>query len=171
MSFRKPNFLRLGPGILLVIAWLYMITWCVFMAIAAFQPNAGEWGIEEYALTGAGLLPIILIPAYLYVCVRRKQPPWVRPCLPWVVRIMHISIILAICDSWIAGTGRRAPLFSRTMWAMSDGGTRGSIGFGYSLTYHRQMGGEYGPEIWFWFCPFTVSWTSEHIGLRWLWQC
>jgi hypothetical protein len=117
-------------------AWLYMVAWGVFMAISAFQSNAGRWAFEDWVLTGAGLLPIILIPVYLVRCVCRKQPPRVRPWLPWVVRIMYVSIILAICDSWIDGTNRRAPLLSHTTWAMNDGGTRGSVGFGYFLTYH-----------------------------------
>ena|SRR5208283_718204 len=170
MSSGTPKFLRSGPGILLAIAWLYMVAWGVWIAIPAFQPNAGGWEFEEWVVTGAWLVPIILIPLYLTGCVRRKQPLRLKPWLPWVVRIMYVSIILAICDSWIAGTDRRAPLFSHTTWGMSDGGTRVSVGFGYSLTYHRTMGGEHGPEVWFWFSPFTVRYTSQHIGLRWVWQ-
>jgi hypothetical protein len=159
-----------GPGIPFALAWLYFVAWGSFMAVSVFQPDAGGWELEEWLLTTALLVPIVVIPIYLVRCVRRKQPPRFRPWLPWAARIMYVSIILAICDSWVAGTERRAPLFSITTWAMSDGGTRGSVGFGYSLTYYRRMGGVHGPEVWFWFTPFTVSWTTERIGLRWLWQ-
>ena len=169
-SFRATSLVKSGPGILLVIAWLYMVTWGVFMAISAVQPDAGGWEFDEWVMTGACLLPIIIIPAYLIRCVIRKRLPRFRPWLPWVVRVVYVSFALALCDSWIAGTDRRAPLFSRASWAMSDGGTRGSLGFGYCLTYHRSMGGEHGPEVWFWFSPCTIRFTSEHIGLRWFWQ-
>jgi hypothetical protein len=30
------------------------------------------------------------------------------------------------------------------------------------------MGGEHGPEIWYWFTPFTVYRTTERTGIRWL---
>lgn len=159
-----------GVGILLALAWLYMVAWGVFMAVSSFQPDAGGWELGEWLMTAALLVPIILIPVYLAHCVRKKHQPQMRPWLPWVVRMMYVSIILAMCDSWAAGTERRAPVFSITTWAMEDGGTRGSVGFGYSLTYYRRMGGIHGPELWFWFTPFTVSWTTEHTGLRWLWQ-
>ncbi len=159
-----------GVGILLALAWLYMLGWGVFMAASVFQQDAGGWELGEWLMTAALLVPIILIPVYLAHCVRRKQPPRLRPWLPWLVRVMYVSVILAVCDSWAAGSERRAPIFSVTTWAMRDGGTRASVGFGYSLTYYRRMGGEHGPEVWFWFTPFTVSWTTEHIGLRWLWH-
>jgi hypothetical protein len=121
-------------------------------------------------MAGALLVLTILIPAYLAYCARHKQPPRFRPWLPWVVRIMLVSVLLAACDSWSAGTERRAPVFSMTTWKMKDGGTTGSVGFGYCLTYYRRMGGVQGPEVWFWFAPHRFSWTTEHIGLRWLWQ-
>jgi hypothetical protein len=172
---REPSFgafqvLRSAPAIVLEVVWLYELAWAGFFGVAAFQPNAGGWEFEGWVLTGALLVPIILIPVYLSYSVRRGSPPQFRHWLPWVVRVMYVSVILAICDSWAAGTERRAPLFSKVTWAMKDGGTRGSVGLGYSLTYHRKMGGEHGPEVWFWFTPFTVRWTSEHVGLRWLWQ-
>lgn len=169
-SFGALRVLRSKPAIILEAAWLYMFAWAVFFGVAALRPDAGRWEFEEWVLTGALLVPIVLIPAYLRYCVRRRSLPKFRHCIPWIVRVMYVSIILAMCDSWAAGTERRAPLFSRVTWAMSDGGTRGSVGFGYSLTYHRTMGGEHGPEVWFWFMPFTVRWTSEHVGLRCLWQ-
>ena len=162
--------LKSGPAVVLEIGWLYLLAWAVFFAVDAFQPDAGGWEFEEWVLTGALMIPLVLIPVYLGYNVRHGLLPQCRHWLPWVVRLMYVSVILAICDSWAAGTERRAPLFSKVTWAMRDGGTRGSVGFGYSLTYHRKMGGEHGPEVWFWFAPFTVRWTSEHVGLRWIWH-
>lgn len=164
------HLIRSAGGALLVLVWLYMVAWGVFTAISAFRPDAGGWEIGEWLITGALLLPIILIPLYLKRCLREKQAPGLKRWLPWVVRVMCLSIVLAMLDSWIAGTERRAPLFSITTWAMSDGGTRGYLGFGYSLTYYRRMGGVYGPEVWFWFTPFTISFTTGHVGVGWLWQ-
>jgi len=53
---------------------------------------------------------------------------------------------------------------------MEDGGTTGHVGFGYSLIYHREMIGEDGPEIWFWFTPLRLSFTSAKTGVRWIWS-
>ena len=162
--------LKTKPAIVLAVLWLYMLAWGVFFATAAFEPDAGDWEFETCVLTGALLVPLVLIPVYLGHCVNRKLMPQFRHWLPWVLRIAYVSVLLAICDSWAAGTDRRAPLFSKSTWSMSDGGTRGSIGLGYSLTYYRRLGGEHGPEVWFWFSPFTIRWTSEHVGVRWLWK-
>ncbi len=159
-----------GATIVLGLTWLYMLAWGVFMAVSALQPDAGGWELGEWVMTGALLVPIIFIPFYLVGCVRRKQAPRFRQWLPWVFRLMCLSLVLAMLDSWVAGTNRRAPLFSKVIWATRDGGTRGSIGFGYTLEYHRTIDGEQGPEVWFWFAPFTVSWTTTHTGFRWLWQ-
>jgi hypothetical protein len=169
-SFGAFQVLKSRPAILLEAGWFYLLAWAVFFAFAACQPDSGGWEFEEWILTGALLIPIVLIPVYLIHKVRHRSLPQFRQWLPWVVRVIYVSVILAICDSWAAGTARRAPLFSKVTWAMSDGGTRGSVGFGYSLTYHREMGGEHGPEVWFWFAPFSVRWTSDHVGLRWIWQ-
>jgi hypothetical protein len=170
MSSDTPHLQASGPGILLALAWLYFVAWGDWMAVAAFGPDAGRWELGEWLMTGAVLVPIILIPLYLIHCVRQRQPPRLRDWLPWVARMMYISLILAMCDCWAAGTERRTPIFSSTIWGMSDGGTRGYVGFGYFLTYYRRMGGVQGPEVWFWFTPFTVSATTEHVGLHWLWQ-
>jgi hypothetical protein len=158
---------RSASGIVLSLAWLYMVGWGVLLGISAFQPNAGGWGFEAWILTVADLVPVLLIPIYLVRCVRRKQPPRLRSWLPWVLRLMYVSIMLAVCDSWAAGTHHLG--FSVPLWMMSDGGTTGSMGFGYSLTFYKEISGEYGPEVWFWFTPFTVSWTTKHTGVRWLW--
>ena len=100
---------------------------------------------------------------------KQRISPRTKKVLLWLFRAIYVSIILGICDSWVAGTARRDTLFSKTSWAMSDGGTRGYVGFGYSLTYYRRMGGKHGPEIWFWFTPFRLCWTSEQIGANWIW--
>lgn len=162
--------LKSWPAITLEAAWFYLLGWLVCFAIATFQPNSGRWEFEEWLLTAALLLPIVMIPWYLGRSVKHRSLPQFRHWLPWVARAIYVSIILALCDCWMASTERRVTPFSKGTWAMSDGGTRGSVGFGYALTYHRQMGGEYGPEVWFWFAPFTVRCTTEHTGLRWLWQ-
>jgi hypothetical protein len=88
----------------------------------------------------------------------------------WLIRAMYVSIILGLCDSWIASTSHRDTFFSKERWELRDGGTRGYVGFGYSLTYYREMGGEHGPEIWFWFTPFRIYWTSKRIGASWIWS-
>ena len=95
-----------------------------------------------------------------------------RRILVWMVRAMYISVILAICDVWTAGTKRDFTLFSKNTWEMSDGGTKGYIGFGYSMIYFRRLGGEpFGPVIWFWFTPVVVDATGHRgIQVRWLWS-
>jgi hypothetical protein len=57
------------------------------------------------------------------------------------------------------------------LWQMRDGGSTGSVGFGYFLTYYRRMDGQaYGPEVWFWFTPFVISAAHRHIEVRWIWK-
>lgn len=157
-------------GILLVLVWCYFLLWGLFIVVSGLRADSGDWGLGAWLMIGAVLIPILLIPRYLYDCARRKQAPGFKPWLPWVFRLMCLSIILAMVDSWAEGTDRRDPLFSYRVYKLKDGGTGGSVGLGYSLTYYRAMGGAHGPEVWFWFTPFTVSWTTEHVGLRWLWQ-
>lgn len=164
------NLLQSRAGLLLVLAWCYFLLLGVFMAITGLQTDSGGWGLGDWLMAGALLIPIILIPRYLGGCVRRQQAPSFKRWFPWVFRLMCLSIILAMLDSWAAGTERGAPLVSVTTWGLKDGGTSGSVGLGYSLIYHRAMGGRHGPEVWFWFMPFTVSWTTERVSLRWLWQ-
>ena len=163
------HFRQSRVGMFLVLAWCYFLLWGFFIAVAALQTDSGGWGFSEWVFSGALLVPIIGIPLYLGGCARRKQAPRLKPWSAWVFRLICLSIILAMLDSWAAGTERRVPLFSITTGGLKDGGTRGSFGLGYSLTYYRAMGGVHGPEVWFWFTPFTVSWTTEHVGFRWLW--
>lgn len=166
----KLRFLRSGAGMMLALLWLYMIGWAIFLGMSAFQANAGGWELGEWLMTGAMLIPIIAIPVYMARCARRNASPSLKLWLTWLMRIAYVSLILAMLDSWSAGTDRRAPLFSKGIWAMRDGGTRGYVGFGYFLTYYRRIGGVHGPEVWFWFTPFTVSSTTKHVGIRWIWQ-
>ena len=86
----------------------------------------------------------------------------------WLFYAMCISTILGIVDCWVAGTAYRNTLFSLPMWKLRDGGTTGYIGFGYSLTYFRKIDGEHGPEISYWFIPFSVYHTTERTGVRWV---
>jgi hypothetical protein len=95
-------------------------------------------------------------------------PPWLASLLLWALVAACVSIILGLSDCWVAGTARRDTVFSKTVWATRDGGTRGYLGLGYSLTYYRAMSGEHGPEIWFWFTPFRMYWTTERHGFSWL---
>jgi hypothetical protein len=92
----------------------------------------------------------------------------IKKILLWLLCAMGVSTILGIADCWIAGTSHRGTAFSVPVWKLSDGGTSGYIGFGYSLTYYRKMGGEHGSEIWYWFTPFSVYHTTERTGIRWL---
>jgi hypothetical protein len=92
----------------------------------------------------------------------------IKKILFWLLCAMIVSIIFGITDCWVAGTSHRNTLFSVPVWKLSDGGTSGYVGLGYSLTYYRKMGGEHGSEIWYWFTPFTVYHTSERTGVRWL---
>lgn len=91
-----------------------------------------------------------------------------KKILLWLFYAMCISTILGIVDCWVAGTAYRNTLFSLSMWKLRDGGTTGYIGFGYSLTYYRKIDGEHGPDISYWFAPFSVYHTSERTGVRWL---
>jgi hypothetical protein len=100
-----------------------------------------------------------------------QEPKRWKRVLLWLFRAVSVSVILALCDCWSAGTARRDTVFSKTSWAMDDGGTRGYTGFGYFLTYYRRMDATLcGPSVWFWFTPFTVSMARGSFEVRWLWR-
>src|ERR1035437_126713 len=86
----------------------------------------------------------------------------------WLIYTLCASLMLGAIDCWIAGTNYRDTVFSKTIWMLKDGGTTESVGLGYSITYYRKMQGEHGPEIWYWFLPFTVYHTTERSGVRWI---
>jgi hypothetical protein len=72
-------------------------------------------------------------------------------------------------DCW-AGYFLNSTVCSIPIWAMKDGGSTGSVGFGYYLTYYRKMDGRaYGPEVWFWFTPVVISAAHQNVEVRWLW--
>lgn len=162
----RVKILLAWPGILLSLLWLYMFGWAIFIVVNVFRPNAGRLELEDWVLAGADLLPLILIPAYLIHCARRNQPPRLRPWWPWVARLVYVSFIFAMCDCW-AFAERGAPVFMHETWR-TRGYTFGGIGFGYLLTCHRDAD-NYGPEVWFWFTPFTISLTTQNVGFQWFW--
>ena len=153
----------------LILVSLYSATVCVWFLVSALNPDAGEWDIWSFVILSVYVVPAILIPIFLFRAFRQKRSVRLGRVLPWVFRAVYVSVILAIWDSWSAGTDRRDTLFSKASWAMRDGGTRGYVGFCYSLTYYRRIGGEHGPEVWFWFTPFRLYWTSSRVGVSWLW--
>src|SRR2546430_2463353 len=88
----------------------------------------------------------------------------------WIVRVMCLSVILAMCDTWTALEYRQT-FFSTTSWKMKDGGSTGHTGFLYSLVFWRSIdGAARGPEIWFWFTPFVLDAAHNHMRIRLLWQ-
>jgi hypothetical protein len=86
----------------------------------------------------------------------------------WVLCALCISLVLGAIDCWLSGTSFRNTFFSITTSKLRDGGTTSHVGLGYSLVYYRKMNGERGPEIWYWFLPFSIYQTSERTGVRWL---
>src|SRR5260221_368398 len=83
-------------SVMLGVAWLFLVAWGVFLVVLVYQPDAGRWELGDWLMTAVFLVPIVVIPVYLANCVCRKQPPRLRPWLPWSVRVMYVSIILAI---------------------------------------------------------------------------
>lgn len=154
-----------------ILAWLYVTVYAVFVLLSALQPpGIGTWDISDYLFLSMFFVPVVLIPIFLIRSFRKKRHLRFGKILPWVFRVMYISIIFALCDSWWATT-HRGTIFSRTEWKMKDGGTKGYIGFGYQLTYFRRIGGShYGPEVWFWFTPFVVDLGHKHAQLCWVWN-
>lgn len=114
-------------GTLLVFVWCYFLLWGLFIVVTGLRADSGDWGLGVWLMIGAVLIPILLIPLYLYDCALRRQAPGFKPWLPWVFRLMP-SILLAMVDSWAAGTDRRDPLFSYREYKLKDGGTGGSVG-------------------------------------------
>ncbi|MBI5388020.1 MAG: hypothetical protein HZA90_25430 [Verrucomicrobia bacterium] len=85
---------------------------------------------------------------------------------------MCLSLVLELCDIW-AATRSWDTWFSKCAFICKDGGTSGYVGFGYLLLYHRSGGlpaPEIGPEIWYWFLPFTICDTNEKTGISWVWS-
>lgn len=144
--------------------FLYLAAFALWLLVSALQPGSGDWDFWTVIILGVYAVPAGIIPFFLFRAFRERRCLRFNKGLPWVFRAACVSIILAICDSWWA-TGHTNTLFSKTTWATSDGGTRGYVGFGYSLTYYRSMGGRHGPEIWFWFTPFRLYWTTEGHGV------
>ena len=164
LSSVKPKILLSGPGIFLALVWLYMAGWGTYIAARVFGRDAGRLEFEDWVLIGADLIPILLIPIYLGRCVCRGRAPLLRPWFPWVVRLMYVSIIFAMCDCW-AFAERGAPILTRITWK-TRGYSFGGIRFGYCLTCSGDEH-EYGPVVWFWFSPVTITMTNGHCGIRW----
>ncbi|MDB6022165.1 MAG: hypothetical protein JWQ04_2022 [Pedosphaera sp.] len=92
-----------------------------------------------------------------------------RKILIWVIRAVCLSIMLAMLDCWSA-CYMRCTVFSITQFKLKDGGTTGSVGFGYFLTYYRELGGPLeGPVIWFWFSPVVIDAAHPGIRFHWIW--
>ena len=159
--------LRTKAGIVLSLIWLYTLIWAVRRGLTSFGEDVRHEGLEAWLSVGTLAIPVVLIPAYLLACARRQQRPRVKRWLPWVGRMFYVSIILALCDVWTARNYPHGAWFSTRVWAYKDGGTERFVGFGYSLTYHRHMSVAVGPEVWFWFAPFTIAYHTGYVGLRW----
>jgi hypothetical protein len=89
---------------------------------------------------------------------------------PWVIRALSLSLVLAMIDCW-SGFFLGSTPCSLSLYKLRDGGTTGSIGFGYCLTYYRQLDARvYGPEVWFWFTPFVLSAAHNRLEVHWVWK-
>ena len=92
---------------------------------------------------------------------------FVKRAWPWVVRALYLSVFLAICDCVVASRGDT--IFSKRTWAMTDGGTCGYVGFGYSLTYYRPLDASLcGPVVRFWHLPFEISFARSEPEILWV---
>lgn len=156
-------------AILALLLTLYLTTLAGGLSYLAWQSGFAAMDAWAWVILGVHVGAAVTLPVLWFRARRQKRTIRMGKVLPWVVRVMYLAVTLAICDSWAAGTDRRDTLFSQAVWATSDGGTRGYNGFGYCLTYHRRLGGEFGPEIWFWFTPFRLYYTSTRVGACWLW--
>src|SRR5688572_14189204 len=95
----------------------------------------------------------------------RLKPEFFRKC---AVYSLCASLILATCDVWTSMQFRKT-WFSTNSWKLKDGGSTGHTGFLYSLVFWRDMDGNYGPEIWFWFTPVVISGAGGGVSVRWIW--
>jgi hypothetical protein len=150
-------------AILLVLLWFYLLVWGIFITIKAFQENE----FEDWILAVTFLAPPIALTLYLIRCWLRKQAPRFNPWFPWVLRLMCVSVIFAMCDSW-AFAERGYPLLTHITWR-TKGQISGGIGFGYFLTCSTEVD-DFGTDVWFWYAPCTVSLTYKHVAIHWLWN-
>ena len=82
--------------------------------------------------------------------------------------VLVLSLLVGMADFSLALFGYR-PILSKYVAVLRDGGTTVHVGFGYRLVQWQRLDGDVGPEIWFWFLPFTVSDTTQRKGIHWIW--
>jgi len=118
-------------SVALILAWLYATVYAVFLLVSALQPNnAGTWDVASCLFMGLFFLPSMLISIFLIRSFRKRRHLRLGKILPWVFRIMYISLIFALCDCWWMTT-RGQTIFS--MRTVKAGSSVGYSGFGYSF--------------------------------------
>jgi hypothetical protein len=98
---------------------------------------------------------------------------WTRQLLVRMVRIMYVSVILAMYDLCTLSVGGSSTVFSIPT-SRTGNGDAIFIGFGYILLNHediyRDRAKTFGPEIWFWFTPVIVDAAHGGVQVHWLWS-
>ena len=148
--------------------WLYSVTFALWFASHSLPSHNDDWDRWSIILVSVHLAPVILIPAWLIPLTVKRRPVRFAKWFRSLIGAACLPLLLAMLDAWSAGSARGKPLFSVPIWKMSDGGTTGYFGPGYIFTYYRRMGGERGPEFWFWFSPVQLRYTTKRIGFEWL---
>jgi hypothetical protein len=82
--------------------------------------------------------------------------------------VVGLSLLVGLTDFGLALFGYR-PTLSKHIAVLRDGGTTIHVGFGYRLVHWQRLDGDLGPEIWFWFLPFSISETTQRKGIHWIW--
>jgi len=96
---------------------------------------------------------------------RKRTITWKRSG-SWALRVICLSVILAIADTAIelrAGT----PFFS--LPAKRTKHEAIYVGFGYTLRYYTYHGGRPGPDLWFWFAPIRIQMWGQS-SVHWIWS-
>jgi hypothetical protein len=163
------------------------VLWTFFALFieAEWLPCQPEWRPLHHA--GIFISGFVLFSGFWFAFygIRRaflgKKPArrWARRLIISAVSAVALSFSLGLADFCLAAVGR-SPIFSVNATKRIDmGGQTVYVGFGYVVVQQYKMGWEdesgmeigpeKGPEIWYWFLPFTINDTTQKTGIRWIW--
>ena len=154
---------------LILAIWVYTLAIIGSVGSDVALARLGEKPYWFVAVLSAHSVAAILIPIWVFYTWVKTRHRRTGHFLSLTIRAIYLSVVLAMLDAWTSTSDRRDTLFSHRTSMLRDGGTSLYWGFGYAMNYHREIQGERGPEIWFWFTPVRILYTSERTGFRWLW--
>lgn len=155
-------------AIILIVLSCYLVVETTAYLIWLFRDFQGGWDLGGILRLNFEMSPTVVLPLLIIWAYYSKKPILYRRILAWVIRVIYVVIILALCDCCSICTRGRALFAIHTERSKGDFAYFGCPGYDICRFGSDQINP--GLTIHFWHAPVIIDLRSHHSLIHWAWS-